>query len=447
MDLGLLCGKLPRFFLQLAELGLGGALRLVGLRAASLEGGLLRGEIVRLPLRGLLGLLREERASLGIVDESFGLLGLDGRRVSRRLELLQFFRALRRPPGAFGLERLPHPEKFIFLGLEFGQARLGPLPGGLRLRRPRGVGLRLGIQLRSLKVELGCPRPDGPLPAFDLFRAFGEFNRPRLRRRIELGLRRSEGRLLILPLLALFHLLGVEFLDGLVDLAVPRVQVLLSANERHRLCGQLGQLRLCLVFLGFQFPRPGLQIFRLGAQVRFLSGDGLLADCQLLRLGPERVLERRRVAFHPIAFRAELGLLDRKGLTDRFRLRPHARRLRLVSVFQLGKLQLIGLELPPCLLDRSALLLQPALVRSEGFLGRDNASLPIREIARLGLEGLGVPLKLGIDLMEPLRLGRPLPLELGPLRRQVGFEGIQRLGPRRQFERMAPAFLLESPFL
>src|SRR5213078_3158648 len=62
LDLGLLCGKLPRFFLQLAELGLGGALRLVGLRAASLEGGLLRGEIVRLPRRGLLGLLREERA-------------------------------------------------------------------------------------------------------------------------------------------------------------------------------------------------------------------------------------------------------------------------------------------------------------------------------------------------------------------------------------------------
>src|SRR5207247_9988765 len=104
-------------------LGLGGALRLVGLRAPSLEGGLLRGEIVRLPLRGLLGLLREERASLGIVDESFGLLGLDGRRVSRRLESLRFFRALRRPPGAFGLERLPHPEPFIFLGLAFGAAR------------------------------------------------------------------------------------------------------------------------------------------------------------------------------------------------------------------------------------------------------------------------------------------------------------------------------------
>ena len=239
----------------------------------------------------------------------------------------------------------------------------------------------------------------------------------------------------------------MEFLDGLVDLGVPRVQVLLSANERHRLRGQLRQLRLRLVFLGFQFPRPGLQIFHVGAQVRLLSGDGFLADRQFLRLGPQRVLERRRVALDPVAFRAELGFFDCKGLTDRFRLRPHARRFRLVSIFQLGKLQLIGLKLPPCLLDRSALLLQAALVRSKGFFARDNSSLPIREVARPGLEGLSVPLKFAVDLMEPLRLGRPLPLELGPLRRHVGLEDIQRLGPRRQFERMACAFLLESPLL
>ena len=82
----------------------------------------------------------------------------------------------------------------------------------------------------------GC-RPQGAFAALDLLGAFRQLRRLRLRRRVQLGLLRSEGRLLGLPLLAFLRLLGMEFFRGVIELGIPSVQILLAANKGHCLGG------------------------------------------------------------------------------------------------------------------------------------------------------------------------------------------------------------------
>ena len=128
-------------------MGLRGTFRFVRLRSAFLQRCLLAYEIGGLAFRGLLRFLRDQRATLGLCPEPFHLLGLDCRCVARCFELLQFFRPPDGPDGTLRFERLPGPKEFVFLRLEFGEAALGPAPGGFCLGALGGMGFRLGLQL------------------------------------------------------------------------------------------------------------------------------------------------------------------------------------------------------------------------------------------------------------------------------------------------------------
>src|SRR5213596_341786 len=79
----------------------------------------------------------------------------------------------------------------------------------------------------------------------------------------------------------------------------------------------------------------------------------------------------------------------------------------------------MGLELLSGLLDRCALLLEPAFVGSEGFLHLNDPALPLREVPCLGLQVLGIPLKIGVHLMDSLGLSHPILLQLGARRTEL----------------------------
>src|SRR5438034_5072818 len=106
----------------------------------------------------------------------------------------------------------------------------------------------------------------------------------------------------------------------------------------------------------------------------------------------------------------------------------------------------MGLELLSGLLDRCALLLEPAFVGSEGFLDLNDPALPLREVPCLGLQVLGIPLKIGVHLMDSLGLSHPILLQLGASRSDLCLERVQGLRPLPKFRRMACGFFPEAPF-
>ena len=106
----------------------------------------------------------------------------------------------------------------------------------------------------------------------------------------------------------------------------------------------------------------------------------------------------------------------------------------------------MGLELLSGLLDRCALLLEPAFVGSEGFLHLNDPALPLRQVPCLGLQVLGIPLKIGVHLMDSLGLSHPILLQLGASRSDLRLESVQGIRPLREFRRMACDFFPEAPF-
>ena len=248
----------------------------------------------------------------------------------------------------------------------------------------------------------------GAFAALNLFRAFRQVRGLGLCRRVQLGLLRSEVRLLRLPLLAFLRLLGVELFRGMIELGIPCIQVLFAPNEGHCLGGQFGEPGLRLVFLRFKFPGSGLQVLGFRPDVGFLGSDGLFSNRHLLCLRPQRVLERGSVALDSVSFRPELRLFDREGLADRLGFGPDACGFGLIPVLELCEFELMRFELLPGLLDSCAFLLQPVLVRSKGFLRRDDPAIPLGEVACLGLQVLRILLKVGVHLVDPLGLGHPI---------------------------------------
>src|SRR5881396_1946738 len=102
----------------------------------------------------------------------------------------------------------------------------------------------------------------------------------------------------------------------------------------------------------------------------------------------------------------------------------------------------MGLELLSGLLDRCALLLEPAFVGSEGFLHLNDPALPLREVPCLGLQVLGIPLKIGVHLMDSLGLSHPILLHLGGPR---SLESISRARCSTSlFKRSASSFNNEA---
>src|SRR5437870_13447849 len=100
----------------------------------------------------------------------------------------------------------------------------------------------------------------------------------------------------------------------------------------------------------------------------------------------------------------------------------------------------MGLELLSGLLDRCALLLEPAFVGSEGFLHRNDSGLPLRQVPCLGLQVLGILLKISVHLMDSLGLSHPILLEFRASRSDLGLESVQSIRPLREFRRMACDF-------
>src|SRR2546430_8191492 len=106
----------------------------------------------------------------------------------------------------------------------------------------------------------------------------------------------------------------------------------------------------------------------------------------------------------------------------------------------------MGLELLSGLLDRCAFLLEPAFVGSEGLLYLNDPALPLRQVACLGLQVLGIPLKIGVHLMDSLGLSHSIFLEFRASRSDLRLESVQGVRPLREFRRMACDFFPEAPF-
>ena len=228
---------------------LGVALRLLGFEPTIFEARLLGSQVRRLPFRRPFGFFRDQGPAMRLRHEPLRLLGLLCGCISRRFELLQLFGSAGGPGGAFGFERLTPPEELVLLCLELRESGFRSPPRRLRFCGLGRLGLGFRLELGSLELQLGERRPLAALSALEFFRFLRELGHLRFGRRAELCLLRPQARLEGFPFAALLRRFGLEPTDRLFELRTSRVQILLSADERHRLRGHLGQVGLGLALL------------------------------------------------------------------------------------------------------------------------------------------------------------------------------------------------------
>src|SRR5207244_13635647 len=154
-------------------------------------------------------------------------------------------------------------------------------------------------------------------------------------------------------------------------------------------------------------------------------GERPFSDRHLLRLRAEGLLQGRRIPFDAFSLSTQLCLFRRDGLSHALYLAADTRRLRIVAVFELCEFELLGFDLFRRRLDVRPLLLDAQVGLARRFLRRRDPALTVCEFAGLGLEGLGLHLKIRLGLAEPFGLHDPLLLEIGLSRSKLWFDSLQ----------------------